>query len=133
MSLSIGFITLILGFLLGKSTSERHFALKEHTRLQKELLHRSSLGENEAEKIENALLSLAKVKLSSTNFKEYYNDQPTIINNQLKQNFTNCISSATFNTSQENLETFLSHLIQEEYNSFLKCSDDLKTFLQNIQ
>jgi hypothetical protein len=118
--------------MLGKSTADRHHAFKEHRRLQNELLHRSSLGENDAEKIENALISVASAKLLTTNFREYYNESYASINSNIKQNFTSCIQNTFFNTSQDNLENFLSHLIQEEYNSFIKCSDDLKKFLQTI-
>lgn len=128
VSLSIGFITLILGFLLGKSTADRHHALKDHKRLQNS---RSSLGGTDIEKIEHALLSVASAKLLSTTFNEYYSSNTSTVNNQLKNHFTNCIQSTFLNASQDNLEIFLSHLLNEEYRSFIKCSDDLKTFLQN--
>lgn len=127
--MSIAFLTLILGFLLGKSTSDRHHLIREHNRRQNELILRSP---QDIDKIEIALINSAKAKLSTV-FEEYYLEQHLTINKQLKENLTQCIDSTTFDTSQEDLEDFLRHLIREEYNSFIKCADNLIKFLQNIQ
>lgn len=131
--MSIAFLTLILGFLLGKSTSDRFHHFKEHNkRLSDELLHRESPGASEMERIENAFAGIVRAKLL-TNFNEYYSDSNQVVNNQIKQNFTSCIASTSFNTSLLDLEEFTKHLIREEYNSFIKCADVLKQFVQNIQ
>lgn len=129
VSMSIAFLTLIIGFLLGKSTSDRHHAIKDNRR-QNELAHRSS--ENDIEKVENALILVAKSKLL-TNFKEYYDNQPNDVNTKLKQNFTNCMDATSVNIYQANLEDFLSNLIREEFVSFITCADSLKKFLQDLQ
>jgi hypothetical protein len=120
-----------LGFYLGQSTANRHHALKDHKRLQNEILHRPH-GENDVEKIESALVSVASEKLLSTNFNEAYNEKFEEYNIRLRDHFSNCIHQTFFNTSMDSLEGFLGHLVQEEYSSFVKCSDDLNTFLQNL-
>lgn len=129
LTMSIAFLTLIAGFLLGKSTSDRYHLMKEHRR-QTELLHRQSIAD--IDQIELAISNIVKAKLT-TNFKDYYADQYQLVNSQLKQNFSNCIADTTLNTSLDDFNEFSRHLIREEYNSFIKCADILKTFLQDIQ
>lgn len=127
--MSIAFLTLILGFLLGKSTTERHQLIREHNkRLLTTTVHRDSDIDN----IENALITIVRAKLS-TNFNEYYSDHHLMINSEMKQSFTNCIAATSFNTSQDDLEDFTRHLVREEFNSFMMCADNLIKFLQNIQ
>jgi 2-methylisocitrate lyase-like PEP mutase family enzyme len=130
--MSIAFLTLILGFLLGKSTSDRYHVIKDHKR-QTELLLRLSQGGNDIDKIEDALITMVRAKLL-TNFKEYYSDHHFEVNNLMKNNFTSCMhTSLNFNTSQEDFEDFTRHLIREEQKSFIKCADNLNHFVQNLQ
>lgn len=130
--MSIAFLTLIAGFLLGKSTSDRYHLMKEHRR-QTELLHRPpSSADSDIDRIELAFSVVVKAKLT-TNFKDYYADQYQLVNSQLKQKFSNCTADTTLNTSLDDLNEFSRHLIREEYNSFIKCADILKTFLHDIQ
>lgn len=128
--MSIAFLTLILGFLLGKSTSDRFHAMRDQKR-QSELLLRTSQSRSDVDKIEDALINIVVAKLS-TNFKEFYSDHHSEVNDQMKQNFTNCMNTS-FNTSQEDFEDFSRHLIREEYNSLIKCTKILQVFVQNLQ
>lgn len=130
MTLSIAFLMLIVGFLLGKSTSDRHHSLKVHNR------HNVSFNgmfkeDERMKKIEQDLKDIAKEKLMA-GFKEIYSDQYLLINNQLKDRFQSCINSTNFDTSGEDLEGILVDLITVQHESFIKCIDDLEKFLKNI-
>lgn len=131
LTMSIAFLSLIGGFLLGKSTSDRYHLIREHKR-QNELLQRASLADSDIDDIEARLSGIVRAKLS-TNFKDYYAEQYLLVNSQLQQNFTGCIADTAFNASRDDLEEFSRHLIRDQYNSFIKCADILKTFLQDIQ
>lgn len=130
--MSIAFLCLILGFLLGKSTSDRHHLLREQKRVSEELSNRAK--SSELDKIENALISTVRTKLS-TNFDDFYSNQSTEVNTQLKQNFTLCITNtSSFEIqSQDNLEDFTKQLIREGFNSFIKCANTLRKFLENLE
>lgn len=103
--------------------------MREHKR-NSELLEHSAQGDSDLDKLETALMLVARAK--PTNFRDYYSDHFPTVNSLLTKNFTSCLESTTFDTSHDDLEDFLRHLIRVHYKSFIKCAGDLTKFLQDI-
>lgn len=96
--MSLAFVALIAGFLLGKSTSDQH-----HLRKTNEMNSELTFSEHCFDKLKNAMAK-ASQEHTSTKLLELYSDNFDV-NSQL-QNFTVCMESTT-NASHYNLEEFL--------------------------
>lgn len=134
MTMSVAFITLIFGFLLGKFTSDRNQLIKENFKRQHDVTHRPQVI-TEVDKLINNVLDTAREKLSSDNsFKEQYlkDEGAKQIVSTLRNNFTNCLSEFTVDSDKEDLEDFLRHILRNSYNLYLKCANGLnKLILEN--
>lgn len=126
--MSVAFLTLVLGFLFGKSTSDRHHLIRENNRKQNGLL----LEKSDIDKIEASLLVAANAKMS-TSFNESYSERYQEINTLLQQHWLDCIGMPTFNTTIDELGDFVKQIVRQEYNNFINCSESLNLFLQGIQ
>jgi hypothetical protein len=131
--MSIAFVTLIFGFLLGKFTSDRNHLIKENYRRQAEITHRPVVMQNEVDKIINSVIEAARRKLS-TNFKEQYYKEHEGANQyttMLSHNFTECIGEIKYESEEEDLEDFIKHMLRNYYDLFVKCARDLRKILLN--
>lgn len=132
--MSVAFITLIFGFLLGKFTSDRNHLIKENYKRQHDVTYRPQVTLSEVDKLINNVLDSAREKLSTdSSFKEqYFNEEGAKkIVSTLRNNFTNCLSEFTIDVEEEDLEDFLRHILRNSYNLFLKCANDLRIILEN--
>lgn len=103
--------------------------MREHIRKQNSLL----LAKSDMNRIEELLEATAHTKLS-TSFNESYAERHQEINNQLHQHFLDCIDApSTFNTTIDELGGFLKHIVRQEYDNFINCTESLNHFLQGIQ
>lgn len=132
--MSIAFITLIFGFLLGKFTSDRNHLIKENHRRQNEMTHRTIVSQSEVDRVIDSVREAAQFKLT-TNFEDQSVDSDQGASKYftyLGRNFTTCINHVTYDTSKDDLTDFLDNLLRNHYKIYLKCSRDLqKILLQN--
>lgn len=131
--MSIAFITLIFGFLLGKFTSDRNYIIKEKHKHQQEVTSRpSQSSQNDMDKLISSVIDAAREKLTTnSNFKEEYlkGEGAKKIVSSLGNNFTTCLSEFRFDSEEEDLEDFLRHLLKKYYDSFENCVKELRTIL----
>lgn len=125
MTMSIAFITLIFGFLLGKFTSDRNHIIKENYKRQHDT-HKTVIAQNEVDKLINSVIDAAK-----TNYKDH--TEGTKNAKYFERNFTNClIDDNSHDHLDEDFDDFLSHFLRHYYDMYLKCANDLrKTLLLN--
>lgn len=132
--MSVAFIALILGFLLGKFTSDRNQLIKENYKRQHDVTYRPQVTLSEVDKLINSVIETAREKLSTdSNFKEQYfmEEGAKKIVTTLRTNFTGCLSEFSIDLEEEDLEDFLRHILKNSYNLFLKCANELKVILEN--
>lgn len=132
MTMSIAFITLILGFLLGKFTSDRNHLIKENYKRQQEVNYRPQATQNEVDLLINSVIDAVREKLStSSTFKEQLlkEEGGKKIAASLGRNFTSCLNEFAFESEEEDLEDFLKHLLRTSYNFYVKCAKELKSIL----
>lgn len=130
LTMSIAFITLIFGFLLGKFTSDRNHIIKENLKRQQELSHKTVVAQSEVDRLIDSVIEAAQFKLT-TNFKEQYLSEhgASKYHNYLEQNFTSCINGVSRDTSQDDLADFLNNLLRNYYKIYIKCSKELRNIL----
>lgn len=136
MTMSIAFITLIFGFLLGKFTADRNHIIRDNHKRQNEIAHRPAVMQSEIDKVINSVIDAAKIK-QLTNLKEHYsketNNDEEGAKRYLKffgENFTSCLREVTYeNHIDKNLEDFMSSLLRNYYNVYLKCARELRGVL----
>jgi hypothetical protein len=129
--MSVAFITLIFGFLLGKFTSDRNHLIKENYKRQHEVTYRPQTI-NEVDKLISSVIDAAREKLSGgSDFKEQYfkEEGAKRVVSALGKNFTTCLTEFSFDVEEEDLEDFLKHILRNYYNLYLKCANDLRTIL----
>lgn len=134
MTMSVAFIALIFGFLLGKFTSDRNHLIKENFKRQHDVTYRPQVTLSEVDKLINSVLESAREKLSTdSSFKEqYFKDEGAKkIVSTLRSNFTSCFNEITTEPEDEDLEDFLRHILRNSYNLYLKCANDLRIILEN--
>lgn len=124
--MSIAFLMMILGFLLGKSTSDRHHSVREHLRQQNEVNRQDDIV-----KIENALVDFAAFK-TPTNVKTFYNENYDDFQEHIKEHFVQCLDTSYQNTTVDSLEEFVKYFVREEYKNFKLCAYNLKDFLSDV-
>jgi hypothetical protein len=132
--MSVAFITLIFGFLLGKFTSDRNQLIKENYKRQHDVTYRPQVTVSEVDKLIKNVLEAAREKLSTDNsFKEQYfkDGGAKKILSTLRSNFTSCLSEFAIDFEEEDLEDFLRHILRNSYNLYLKCANDLRNTLEN--
>jgi translation initiation factor 2 alpha subunit (eIF-2alpha) len=133
--MSIAFLTLILGFLLGKSTSDRAHLIRDHLKRQNEADSVGSRCEYDFDKTAAELVSMARTEMMK-NFKELYSDQHSTINNHIMDSFNQCLQlknrTHTHQKVHETFEVFLKSFIDEEFTSFRTCIEGLKEVLRKI-
>jgi hypothetical protein len=131
--MSIAFLTLILGFLLGKSTSDRHHLMRDHLKRQNEADSIASRCKTDFDKTEAELMSIARTEMTK-NFTDTYSEQYSTINNQIAESFNQCLKNRTqaHQNLNESFEHFLRSFIDEESNFFYTCFDGLKPLLRKI-
>lgn len=112
-----------MGFLLGKATSDRHHL----TRARQSAILYESQSQQDINKIENDLRNISRKLMSKFNGTDQY-----LLNNQLEQNFKNCMALTNYDTTLMDLEETVVSLIRDQYKSFLKCADKLKKLLKNV-
>lgn len=124
--MSIAFVALILGFLLGKFTSDRNHIIKESIRRKSELSHRTVVPQNEVDRMIDFVNEGAQFKLT-TNFKDQLDSEQVAkkYTNNLRSNFSTCICQNNFDASTDDLAEFLSNLLRYHYKNYLKCTKDL--------
>lgn len=127
--MSIAFIALIFGFLLGKFTSDRNHIIKENQR-RLDTVHRTIVTQSEVDRMIDSVAEAAQFKLT-TNFKEQYASEQgaNSYHSYLGQNFTSCINQVTYDISNHDLVDFLNNLLKNYYKIYLKCSRDLRNIL----
>jgi hypothetical protein len=131
--MSIAFITLIFGFLLGKFTSDRNHLIKENYRR----MHDTKPPQNEVDKLINSLSEVAKnfnVEQFSKDHNKNYDSEATAINMHkiMHNNFTNCLSDVNYeqlSETIEDLDDFLKHMLRNYYENFKKCVTNLRKVL----
>ncbi|KAG5683622.1 hypothetical protein PVAND_012895 [Polypedilum vanderplanki] len=131
MTMSIAFIALIFGFLLGKFTSDRNHIIKE----KRPTIHKPLVMENEIEKVINTVVRAARIR-EMTNYKEQHSKEEEENDDDAKSflsfyrtNFTNCLSDVTNDNLDDTLEDFLHNLLTEHYKIYLKCARELENIL----
>lgn len=132
--MSIAFITLIFGFLLGKFTSDRnHFIKESNYKRQQEVTHRPQITQNEVDILISSVINAAQEKLSTNSFKEQYFKEDGAKNfvSSLGGNFTTCLNEFSFDHNEEDLEDFLKHLLENSYKLYVKCVKELRSNLLN--
>lgn len=132
--MSIAFITLIFGFLLGKFTSDRNHLIKENYRRQHDVTYRPQVTISEVDKLINNVVDTAREKLTSdSSFKEQYfkEEGAKKIVTTLRTNFTSCLSKFTVDVDEEDLEDFLRHILRNSYNLYLTCANNLRNILED--
>lgn len=133
--MSIAFLTMILGFLLGKSTSDRHHLIRDHLKRQNEADSIASQCPHDFDKTEAELMSIARTEMGK-NFTEIYADQYAAFNNQIAESFTQCLQlrnrTQTHQDVNESFEHFLKSFLDEESRLFYSCFDNLKPVLRKI-
>lgn len=134
MTMSVAFIALIFGFLLGKFTSDRNHLIKENYKRQHDVTHRPQMTFSEVDKLINSVIETAREKLSTDiSFKEqYFKDEGAKkIVTTLRSNFTSCLKEFSADSEEEDLEDFLRQILRSSYNLYLKCVNELRIILEN--
>jgi hypothetical protein len=131
LTMSVAFITLIFGFLLGKFTSDRNHLIKENYKRQHEVTDRPQTV-NEVDKLISSVIDAARERMStSSEFKEqYFKDEGAKkVVSALGKNFTTCFKEFLIDDDEEDLEDFLKHILRNYYNLYLKCANELRSIL----
>ena len=132
--MSVAFLTLIVGFLLGKFTSDRNQMIKENFKRQHDVTHKPQMIISEVDKLINSVIETARDKLTteSSNLKEQYlqEDGPKKITEMLRHNFTTCLGEFSVDNEEDDLEDFLRHILRNSYDLYLDCTRELRKILE---
>jgi hypothetical protein len=128
MTMSIAFIALIFGFLLGKFTSDRNHILKS----KGPTTHRPiTIVEHEIDKVIASVIDAARARQTATNSKDQYfrEGEDALQLPFFRTNFTRCLSEVPDEQQDESLEDSLNNILRNHYNMYLKCARDLRSML----
>lgn len=123
LTLSIAFITLILGYLLGSSASNRHHRQRTFREQHFQLKHDQVLAA-----IENELVDYA---LNSSKVQSHFNASFTVFENNFRKNFTSCLETSQEGSGNESVDVFIRTFLREGNDNFLKCAQNMKDFLRS--
>lgn len=121
LTLSIAFVTLILGYLLGHSTSDRF-----HRQKQLREQHNQRRFDEILTTIEDELINYT---LNNSKVQSFYNANFTIFESDYRKNFTVCLETTQESLGYVSVDNFIRIFFKEEHDIFLTCARNMINFL----